>query len=132
MVGTFPKAPGAARTARGTAIAWFADGSPAMVEYPTATGCERVVEFAPDSGDGLLRGAGLHIAERLAAPCGTAWTPDRYQSADSSAVAGLMGMGHLAATRALPRDELPPIAPTPLFLALAALVAERVIRRRAP
>ena len=130
MVGSFPRlTTHDARRTGGKAIAWFADGSPAVVEYPTGTGCERVVRFRPPDGDALIRAAGLRFAERLAAACGHGWTPEKYLPADSSLVQQLAGSGDAAAIDRL-GDPEQPIPLWPLLLASVALAGERIVRRR--
>lgn len=113
----------------GRPIAWFTDGAPAVLEYPTASGCERVVGFLAPEGDALIRSAGLRFAERLAAPCEHGWTPDKFLAADSAVLDRLAGRGPLASTAAFPST---PTAPTliPLILAFILLGAERYLRRR--
>jgi hypothetical protein len=129
MVGRLPRFSADRRTG-GMAVAWFADGSPAVIEYPLANGCERIVGFAPDEGDGLIRAAGLHIVERLIAPCGAGWTPDEYAPADSLHLAALTGGGPSAPASAFAGAVPGPIARFPLLVALVALIGERLLRRR--
>ena len=131
LVGRLPRFSGGWRTG-GTAVAWFIDGSPAVVEYSLGQGCERVVGFGPDAGDGLIRAAGLRIVERLVAPCGTGWTPDLYLPADSARVSLLAGAGPLASAQTLGPDPGRPITLLPLVLALILLGGERFLRRRTP
>lgn len=130
MIGRVPRWPVSVEGAR--AIAWFVDGTPAVVEKPLATGCERVSGFRLDEGDGLLRAAGLRVIERLIAPCGAGWTPDLYGAADSTRVALLAGSGGAASVRALGPDRTRPIMLLPLLLALVLLGGERALRRRIP
>ena len=114
----------------GDPIAWFADGSVAAAERPLGVGCERDVAFSLDAGDQALRTAGLRIIERLIAPCGAGWTPEKYQRLDSARIAVLAGTGGRATSADLRAEATQPPAWLPLLLAVAVLAGERILSRR--
>jgi hypothetical protein len=126
LIGPFPRA----TPFEQAPIMLYADGQSGAIERPLGKGCEREVGFSIDAGDMALRPAGLLLIERLIAPCGAGWTPERYESLDSTRLAVLAGAGSLATAKALRSDG--PRPPSGFFLLLIGLmlVAERLVRRR--
>jgi hypothetical protein len=113
----------------GIPIAFYADGSPAVIERAVANGCERIAGFSMERGDAAIRSAGLRLMERLAAPCGHGWTADLFAPLDSGRRALLEGGGRLASGDELRDDGEVPPARWAVVLAGLVLLAERIVRQ---
>jgi hypothetical protein len=119
-----------AGTGVGHPIAWWNDGEPAVLEFPTPTGCERSVAVdVPAGSDLLMAPAAVGWERTMAAPCGHA--ADVPRMASSQLVADSMPRGVIW-PRTLAADWLrvdgeKTLAPTPGwwvpgFLAVALLL----------
>jgi len=114
----------------GTARAWWADGMVAAADRPHGSGCIRRVEIPVDpAGDLALRLATRDLIRDLLVPCGGRRDAEPVDSAIVSWIRG-------GATVSLPTAHLPALPsegrPSPWLLGLAmfALVAEHLLRRR--
>lgn len=127
-------------------LAWWHDGSPAIVERATATGCERRVGFFPPMGDVLQSDAARGVRRVLSAPCTVTGTRRAARAgftprspAYSDSLRTLLRQGDRASVRATPREQLAkeghsgaPLTPWLLLAAVLLLGAEWVLRRRSP
>ncbi len=110
--------------ASGTPIIRWADGSPAATESALGAGCVRDVAIPVDPvGDIALRGSFVHLVRELLEPCGGA--RDFTPVPDSALLPGT----NVRRAGVVPEasSRLPVLF---ALLALAALAAEQVIRRR--
>jgi len=111
-------------------IARWVDGEPAAIEKPDGAGCVRSVAVPVSPvGDFVIRNDFVRFVASLSRPCSqiTSLAP-----ADPNAIASLEGKGGLA-----PREAFQPLtdvrselAPWLFALALAAAIAELLVRRR--
>jgi hypothetical protein len=111
-------------------IARWVDGEPAAVEKPDGSGCVRSVAIAVTPvGDFVIRHDFVHLVASLSRPCSqiTSLIP-----ADPAVVAKLEGKGGLAPRAAFQplTDAHSDLAPWLFALAIAAAIAELVVRRR--
>jgi hypothetical protein len=111
-------------------VARWVDGEPAVVETTVGRGCLRSVAIpVARAGDLVLRPEFVKLVEAITAPCGE---PFSGGSLAASQLATLTGTGGLAPADAFPtrEDVHSPLAPWLFGLALAAALAELVVRRR--
>lgn len=111
-------------------IGRWVDGEPAAIEKPDGTGCMRSVTIPVSPvGDFLIRKDVLRLVASLASPCSaiTSLVP-----ADPESIARLEGKGGLAPRAAFQplSDARSDLAPWLFALALAAAIAELLVRRR--
>lgn len=127
-------------------LAWWHDGTPAIVEHATGSGCERRVGFRPPTGDVLGSDAARGVRHVLSAPCHT--TNMRRganadftlrQSAYPDSLRALLRHDDSASMRAVPSTLLTgrdrsgtPITRWLLVAAVLLLVAEWAVRRATP
>lgn len=108
---------------------WY-DGEPAVIEKPEGSSCVRSVAIpVTPVGDLVIRSDWVRLVAELSRPCAAVTSLVR---ADSGDIARLAGSGGLAS-----RDEFQPatntrstLAPWLLLLAIAAAIAELLVRRR--
>jgi hypothetical protein len=116
---------------RGTeVIARWVDGEPAAVEKPDGTGCVRSVAIpVTPIGDFVIRHDFVRFVASLSRPCARVTS---LISADPADVAKLEGKGGLASRSAFRplTDAHSDLAPWLFALALAAAIAELLVRRR--
>jgi len=128
LIGRFPRL----WALRGHAVARWADGEPAAVEYAVGRGCIRDVAIVFDpASDITLRAPFRQFAARLLEPCGENRRTLRADSALVGSIAGGSRFTRLAPASAL-RDRMSESSAwTPWLLALGAalLVVEMAIRR---
>jgi hypothetical protein len=106
------------------------DGEPAAVETPFGQGCLRSVAIpVARAGDLVLRPEFVKLVEAITAPCGE---PFSDASIGAPELAALVGRGGLAPADAFAarQDVQSPLVPWLFAVALAAALAELVIRRR--
>lgn len=115
----------------GSAVARWADGTPAAREVRLGAGCMREVGIlVPTSGDLPLHAPFQRIARGLLTPCGV--RPAEHP-ADSAIVASLLGSSRVGASGAALRgegDRASPMAKWLLLAAIAAAVLELGLRAR--
>ena len=120
------------------AIAWWSDGVAAAVERARGTSCVRDVAIAVAQGsDLLLSPAANGLLRAIGAPCGGGGVPAPRETANASTrpAGGSEQNSYASATRfreagAATRATQPEwLATALLALALAALVAEHIVRR---
>jgi hypothetical protein len=113
----------------GQAIAFWADGSPAVVERPLGRGCIREVGVGvPLAGDLTLRSAFVRFQKAVTGGCGMR---ARGEVASDSIVKSLARGSAAASARLLAADDdSSPLAPWLVGFAMLALVAEWFVRRR--
>ena len=114
----------------GEVIARWVDGEPAAIEKPDGPGCVRSVAIpVTPVGDLVIRTEFVRLVASLSRPCAqtTSLIP-----ADQSVVAKLEGKGGLASREAFQAgaDARSELAPCLFALALAAAIAELLVRRR--
>jgi hypothetical protein len=112
-------------------IARWADGEPAAVERGIGKGCIRSVAIPVMAvGDLVIRPEFIALVREIAAPCGES----RSTTPLASTIASLGGRGPLATNDAFAarRDIPSPLAPWLFGIALAAALAELVVRRMSP
>jgi hypothetical protein len=112
-------------------VARWVDGEPAAVEKKIGSGCMRSVAIPVQAaGDLVIRPEFVRLVEAIAAPCG-----DRVRSVPlaASVIASLTGGRGLApgSTFSAREDVTSPLAPWLFGLALAAALAELLVRRTA-
>lgn len=118
-------------TRGGTAIAWWADGSPAAVEQTHGAGCIRSVAFTAPEGDALLGASARGVLVALAAPCGARGSLGEPARLSAQELARLEGTGSLApAAPFRAQRSASPIAGWLLLAALALLGVEVLVRTR--
>jgi len=111
-------------------VARWVDGEPAVVEKQLGQGCLRSVGIpVASAGDLVLRPEFVKLVEVISAPCGELFSG---LVAGAPQVATLVGTGGLAPADAFAarQDVDSPLAPWLFGLALAAALAELVVRRR--
>lgn len=113
-------------------VARWADGEPAAVEKGIGKGCIRSVAIPVKGiGDLVIRPEFIALMREIAAPCGEARSTTPLAS---TVIASLSGRGPLATNDsfAARRDIASPLAPWLLGIALAAALAELLVRRVSP
>jgi hypothetical protein len=111
-------------------IARWVDGEPAAIEMPDGTGCVRSVAIPVSPvGDFVIRKDFVRFVSSLSRPCAATTS---LAPADPDAVARLERKGGLAPREAFQplTDARSDLAPLLLALALAAAIAELLVRRR--
>ncbi len=118
------------RNLEGTARAWWVDGIAAAADQKFGNGCIRHVEISVDpAGDLALRQTTRDLVRDLLAPCGGRRDAEPIDSAAIALVQGNSQTAWPAANLpALPVQER--TVPWLLGLAVAALIAEQLLRRR--
>jgi hypothetical protein len=112
-------------------VARWIDGEPAAIEKPDGIGCVRSVAIpATPVGDLVMRHEFVRLVTSLSGPC--AWRT-ALLPADPAAIARLEGSGGEAPRTAFRpmTDVRSTLAPWLLALAIAAALAELLLRRRA-
>ena len=113
----------------GRVVARWADGEPAAVEKSIGQGCIRSVAIPVSAvGDLVIRPEFIALVREIIAPCGE---PRSTRPLASTIIASLSGRGQLApsdgfATR---QDLASPLVPWLFGIALAAALAELLVRR---
>jgi hypothetical protein len=113
----------------GHVIARWRDGAPAATEQREGEGCSRTIGIGiPLAADLTLRSPFGHFLAAMVAPCGGHRSP----AIPDSLLTWLTGDGALASARALEAEaeQASPLTMWLLLLAVAALVAEQLLRRR--
>jgi len=113
-------------------VARWADGDPAAVEKSIGQGCIRSVAIPVESaGDLVIRSEFIALVREIVAPCGESRST---RPLASTLIASLGGRGKLAPSDAFTarQDIASPLAPWLLGIALAAALAELLVRRRSP
>lgn len=113
-------------------VARWGDGAPAAVERALAMGCVREVGvMLPRASDLAIRPAFARFLAALAAPCGGATDLRPADDAARSMLAGRGGPTPTALLATLPLRDAP-LVPWLLGAALALVLPEMLVRRRAP
>ena len=113
----------------GRVVARWADGEPAAVEKRVGQGCIRSVGIpVADAGDLVIRPEFIALVREIVAPCGE---PRSTRPLAATAIASLGGRGQLAPGDAFAarQDISSPLAPWLFGIALAAALAELLVRR---
>ena len=116
----------------GRVVARWADGDPAAIEKSIGQGCIRSVAIpVASAGDLVIRSEFIALVREIVAPCGESRSTKPLAS---TLIASLGGRGQLAASDAFTarEDIASPLAPWLLGIALAAALAELLVRRRSP
>jgi len=116
----------------GRMVARWADGEPAAVEKSVGQGCIRSVAIPVAAvGDLVIRPEFIALVREITAPCGEARST---RPLASTIIASLGGRGGLAPSDAFAarQDIASPLAPWLFGIALAAALAELLVRRRSP
>jgi hypothetical protein len=114
----------------GNVIARWNDGTPAAVERPLGSGCQRDIGIPISPvGDLVVRPSVRQLARWLLAPCGGEYRGSRVSDA---LIDSLRGPASLASTAELPRAQQKKVPAQAILLvaALALLLLESVIRWR--
>jgi hypothetical protein len=113
-------------------VARWADGEPAAVEKSVGKGCIRSVAIPVTAvGDLVIRPEFIALLREIAAPCGESRPTTPLAS---TMIASLGGRGPLATNDAFAvrRDIGSPLVPWLFAIALAAAIAELLVRRMSP
>ncbi len=116
----------------GRIVARWADGEPAAIEKRVGQGCIRSVAIPVAAvGDLVIRPEFIALVREIAAPCGE---PQSTTPVASAVIASLGGRGRLAPGDAFAarQDIALPLAHWLFGIALAAALAELLVRRIAP
>lgn len=116
---------------RGTeVIARWVDGEPAAIEKPDGFGCARSVAIpVTPVGDFVIRSDFLRLVATLSRPCARVTSLVPADQAEVAKLAGTRGLAPRSAFQPL-TDAQSDLAPWLVALALAAAIAELVVRRR--
>ncbi len=115
----------------GSAIAWWADGSPAATEQAYGEGCIRTVAFTAPGGDALLDASARGVLSALAAPCAAHGALAQPAFLSERQIEQLTGAGPLVSAEAFrAQASTSPTARWLLLAALALLIAEMIVRAR--
>ena len=115
----------------GRVVARWADGEPAATETPLGAGCVRSVAIdVPSTGDLALTPSFRRFARSMTAPCGTGTVAALSDTALDRALPPTVDRSQASIVSSAAEMGTSPLKAWLLALAIAAMVAEQMVRRR--